>query len=154
MTRKVLTILSILVCAAIVFFTWLVPKVTAQLTSPMCNNATLQGLYAHHISGVRGTTPPYTPFTAVRTGEFQNGKVKGYGTLSLGGDVKDYKMEGTYNVKSDCTVIFENSIVSSDGKLSQSSKQFGVIVEHGKKVYLIQQTPGRIESGIYEKVGS
>jgi hypothetical protein len=58
---------------------------------PTCSNETLKGLYVHTASGFRGTAAPFTPFTAVRTAEILNGKVKGRGTLSLGGDVKNYR---------------------------------------------------------------
>jgi hypothetical protein len=137
------------VLLTIIALSSLTSKVSAM---PPCSNETLKGLYVHTASGFRGTAAPFIPFTAVRTAEILNGKVKGRGTLSLGGDVKNYRIEGTYEVSNDCTVVFSNSIISDDGSLSQVSKQFGIIVDNGKKVYFIQQTPGRNETGIYEKV--
>lgn len=150
MIRKVLISLFIGVFVTLVALGNLAPKVKAQST---CSTATMTGLYVHTASGFRGTEAPFKPFTAVRTAELDGkGKVKGHGFLSLSGDVKEYRIEGTYEITPDCTVTFSNSIVSDDGKLSQSSKQFGVIVDEGKKVYYVQQSPGRNETGIYERV--
>lgn len=149
MLRKPLIGLISFALITILTLSSLTSKVSAMST---CSNETLKGLYVHTSSGFRGTAAPFIPFTAVRTAEILNGKVKGRGTLSIGGDVKNYRIEGTYEVSSDCTVAFSNSIISDDGSISQASKQFGIIVDKGKKVYYIQQTPGRNETGIYEKV--
>ncbi|AFZ06365.1 hypothetical protein Osc7112_1881 [Oscillatoria nigro-viridis PCC 7112] len=128
-------------------------SLTSQVSAmPTCSNETLKGLYVHTSSGFRGTAAPFIPLATLRTAEIQNGKVKGRGTLSLGGDVKNYRVEGTYEVSSDCTVIFSHSAISDDGSISQASKHFGIIVDRGKKVYYIQQTPGINETGIYEKI--
>lgn len=150
MIRK--TFIGFVIAALIAFVALanLAPKVNAQSS---CSNASMKGLYVHTSSGFRGTADPFTPFTAVRTAELDgSGKVKGHGFLSLGGDVKEYRIEGTYETSPDCSIAFSNSIISDDGKLSQSSKQFGLIVDGGKKVYYIQQTPGRNETGIYERI--
>lgn len=161
-THKVVTI-AICALSTLAFSFTLNPwKVQAQSSSEdgsysynrraRCTNETLKGLYGYIDQGFRGTQAPFTPFDAVRTSDFDGkGNFTGTGYLSQGGVIQQYTTNGTYNVNSDCTVTITNTLTFPDGTQSQPSTQFGVIVNGGKKVLQIQLTPGRNESGYYER---
>lgn len=146
----VCTVIAQFVSGAILPFK---PQSVLAQSGPTCSNETLKGTYGHHATGFRLVNGVSTPFDAVRTAVFNGqGNVTGHGFYSLGGNITEYKITGGYKVEKDCTVIFEHSIVTTDGKPSQVSKQFGVIVGGGDRVLYVQLNAGRNESGVYERV--
>ncbi|MBW4595056.1 MAG: hypothetical protein KME46_19645 [Brasilonema angustatum HA4187-MV1] len=110
-----------------------------------CTNKTLQGDYASQVSGFQN--PGATPFNLLFLDRFDgNGNIQGIkGATSTGGEVaQDLSDTSTYQVNSDCTVTlsFQN----------QKFKYFGVIVNNGKKVLILETDSGTNISGVLEKV--
>ncbi|MDZ7966031.1 MAG: hypothetical protein RM368_13800 [Nostoc sp. DedSLP03] len=109
-----------------------------------CTNRTLQGDYASQVSGFQ--KPGATPFNLLFLDRFDgNGNIQGIkGATSTGGKVaQDLSDTSTYQVNSDCTVTlsFQNKF-----------KYFGVIVNNGKKVLILETDSGTNISGVLEKV--
>ncbi|MBV8883389.1 MAG: hypothetical protein JO235_05235 [Chroococcidiopsidaceae cyanobacterium CP_BM_RX_35] len=126
------------------------PQVKAQ--GYVCNNATISGNYAYQTVGTRKTDRGTVSYDAVRTANFDGrGNQKGSGFLSIDGIIKGYKLNGTYQVGSDCKFTSEGSQVFEDGTTSPF-KQFGVVVRGGKEILTIQTLENRNQTGKYQKV--
>lgn len=116
-----------------------------------CSNATIKGAYGLLSEGFQGTEAPFTPVTAVRTSVFDgNGNFEGSGYFIVGGNIQQVKATGTYEVNSDCTVT-----ITGDLNNDIPNKQFGVIVNGGRKILgllIVPGLPGRNASAVYERV--
>ena len=113
-----------------------------------CTNRSLQGYYGSKSSGF--TNSGATPFNLVFLNKFDgNGNLTGVnGSLSNGGVIaQNLSNTGTYQVNKDCTV----TITFNTGN-GETSANFGVIVDGGKKIFYTSTASSENISGMFEKV--
>jgi hypothetical protein len=114
-----------------------------------CTNRLLQGDYGAQFSGFGSSGAPVNLVFLYRFNG--NGNVIGVkGAFNSGGNISEDLSDsdtGTYQVNSDCTVTI--SFVFSP---NQTFRFFGVVVNNGKKVLVLETNPGANFAGTLEKV--
>jgi hypothetical protein len=114
-----------------------------------CTNRLLQGDYGAQLSGFGRSGAPVNLLFLDRFDG--NGNVRGVrGAFNSGGNIAEDLSDsdtGTYQVNGDCTVTI--SIAFSP---NQTFRFFGVIVNNGKKVLVLETEAGANFAGVLEKV--
>ena len=114
-----------------------------------CSAATIKGAYALSGSGYQGTGAQQIPVAVVRLALFDGeGGFRGEGWVAIGGTSQQFSSDGTYRVRKNCTVTMEGAIT-----VGNVNRQFGVIVDGGRKIETIRTDPGQTIVLTYERVG-
>ena len=116
-----------------------------------CTNRLLQGYYGVKSSGFINSGATF--FNLVFLDRFDgNGNITGVrGSTSTGGVIaQNVSDTGTYKVNSDCTItITFNAFDTGNGT---KYTNFGVLVDHGRKILYTATDSGANVSGTFEKV--
>ena len=116
-----------------------------------CSTASLVGNYGIQIQGLRIINKKGYTFNSVRTATFDGqGKTSGQGMANFNGRIVPIAVEGTYTVDDDCSVQIDAVLKFADGSKLEY-KQFGVVVNGGDAVMVMQLAGGRNATGRYEK---
>jgi hypothetical protein len=135
-TAKVITI-------AAVFALALIATPAAKAEGGGCSNATLRGNYSDQDTG---TIVGVGPFAGVNVDSFDGkGTLTIAGFSSLDGSVSYGKLEGTYQVNSDCTGTYK----VAGGGLTVDA--FFVIDEDGNELKIVITDPGNVINCIAKK---
>jgi len=112
----------------------LTTECTAQ-AHPTCSNASLQGSYGLHATGITGTGGN---FAAVGRFNFDgNGNLTGTLFLRVAGNDVQVPITGTYSVSSDC-IVDDTWNVSGGGPSTHKS----VVVNGGRGYFILNNTSG------------
>lgn len=114
-----------------------------------CDATTIKGAYALSGSGFQGTGASQLPVAVVRLAFFDGvDQFRGQGWASVGGDPRQFSSEGTYQVRANCTVTMEGEIT-----IGRVNRQFGVIVDRGRKIQTMRTDAGQTIVLTYERIG-
>lgn len=121
-----------------------------------CSNATLNGSYGQLAQGYVLSAPDGTPLAAPVPDAIVNlvtadgaGNMSRTGTANLGGTVSPNPATGTYSVSSDCTLTIAFS------RTPQAVTHVaGVLVDGGKKIYVVIAEPNPVNSATWEQLAS
>lgn len=118
-------------------------KANAQAT-PSCNNATIKGSYGTKFTG----TIAATTIAVVGIVKFNGtGNFQGTDTISRNGRILNRTLNGTYNVKQDCTMQIR-FIDNGYGTVFLN----GTTIDGGKEIFLIETNPSSLITGTFKKV--
>jgi len=133
---------ALVAVAALLGSAGVVPTVRAQNADlEGCTDATLTGGYGLKFSGffTRGTTPAaignFTPVAGGGLMTFDGrGGLTDFGTVSIGGQIVQLNVSGTYTVNPDCT-----------GTLTTPAAHLSfVIVRNGREIMAVNTDPGNV----------
>lgn len=116
-----------------------------------CSESSLIGDFGLQMQGVHLQGRKSIPFTAVRSANFDGqGKTSGKGMANVGGRIQTLSIDGSYKVDSDCTIIIEGTQTLGTNK-PEHTTQFGVMVNGGDEILVMQNAGGKPTLGRYEK---
>ena len=122
------------------------------MTSSKCSVATINGNYGGQLQGFRVQGRKLIPYNAVRTAVFDGqGKATGQGMANLNGRIVPYTVDASYTVNDDCSVTIEGTQTFGSNGKAEPYKQFGVLVDGGDAIIVMQMTGARSQFGRYEK---
>jgi hypothetical protein len=117
-----------------------------------CSLASLSGNYGVQTQGVRVRGHKSYPYASVRTVTFDGkGNLTSRGMANVAGKIMPTWVDGTYSVDEDCSVTIEAKQSFGDDHKAEPYRQYGVMVDGGDAIIVLQTSSGRTQLGRYEK---